>query len=117
MIHALFLAGYLAVVTAANVFLKLSAQAAGIWAFLALQLAGNLCGLGGVLLYTGLLRKLPLHVAFPLSRGVAVLGVQLVASLLVFHESFKVTEALGTAVVAAGVILLGTGVAKETARE
>jgi multidrug transporter EmrE-like cation transporter len=114
--HALFLAGYFVVVTTANVFLKLSAGAAGVWPFLALQLAGNLAGLAGVLLYTGLLRQLPLHVAFPLSRGVAVLGVQLVASLLVFHESFKATEALGTAAVAAGIILLGTGVTRGKAR-
>ncbi len=107
--NALFLAVYCVVVTAANVLLKRSADAGSLWPFLAFQIAGNVAGLGGVLVYTALLRTLPLHVAFPLSRGAAVLGVQLFASMVVFHESFKATEALGTAAVVAGVILLGTG--------
>jgi len=105
----LFLACYAVVVTAANVLLKLSADADGVWPFLAFQAGGNLAGLAGVLLYTGLLREMPLHTAFPLSRGVGVLGVQLAASLLVFHEAFKPTEAVGAAVVAAGIILVGAG--------
>ncbi|MGA2612054.1 MAG: hypothetical protein ABSG38_01200 [Spirochaetia bacterium] len=105
----LFLACYCIFVTAANALLKLSADASGVWTFLVFQVAGNLAGLAGVLLYTGLLQKMPLHVAFPLSRGVGVLGVQLVASLLVFHEVFKPTEAAGVVAVAAGIILVGTG--------
>ena len=60
-------------------------------------------------MYTGLLRRMPLHMAFPLSRGVGVLGVQLIASLLVFHETFRPTEAAGAAVVARGIILIGMG--------
>ena len=106
---ALFLACYGVFVTAANVLLKLSASANGIWLFLAFQAGGNLAGLVGVLVYTGLLRKMPLHIAFPLSRGVGVLGVQLAASLLVFHEVFKPTEAAGAVVVAAGIFLVGMG--------
>lgn len=107
--NALFLAAYCVAVTAANVLLKRSADAGSLAPFLAFQIAGNLAGFGGVLVYTALLRTLPLHVAFPLSRGAAVLGVQLVASIVVFHESFTITEALGTAAVVAGVILLGAG--------
>lgn len=110
----LFLACYCIFVTAANALLKLSADAVGVWAFLVFQVAGNLAGLAGVLLYTGLLQKMPLHVAFPLSRGVGVLGVQLVASLLVFHEVFKPTEAAGAVVVAAGIVLAGMGTRGET---
>ena len=106
---AFFLACYALVVSAANVLLKLSADANGAWLFLAFQAGGNLAGLAGVLLYTGLLRGMPLHVAFPLSRGAGVLGVQLAASLVVFHEAFRPTEAVGAAVVAAGIILVGTG--------
>ena len=105
----LFLTCYCVFVTAANVFLKLSADAHGVWLFLAFQAGGNLAGLAGVLLYTGLLRGMPLHLAFPLSRGVGVLGVQLIASLAVFHEVFKLTEVLGAVVVAGGVTLIGIG--------
>jgi multidrug transporter EmrE-like cation transporter len=107
--NALLLLCYLVFVTSANIFLKLSADARGVWMFVAMQAAGNLAGLVGVLAYTGLLRTLPLHVAFPLSRGLVVLGVQLAASLLVFHEVFRPTEAAGAALVAAGIIVIGRG--------
>jgi multidrug transporter EmrE-like cation transporter len=105
----LFLACYGVFVTAANVLLKLSAEANGAWPFLAFQAGGNLAGLGGVLVYTWLMRRMPLHIAFPLTRGAGVLGVQLVASLLVFREIFKPTEAAGAVIVAAGIILVGLG--------
>jgi uncharacterized membrane protein len=105
--NALFLLCYLVFVTSANVFLKLSADAHGAWMFVAMQAAGNLAGFVGILAYTGLLRTLPLHLAFPLSRGLVVLGVQLAAAVLVFHETFRVTEALGAGLVAAGIIVVG----------
>ena len=45
-----------------------------------------------------------------------VLGVQLAASVLVFHEVFRATEAAGAILVAAGVIVIGRGAARrETA--
>jgi multidrug transporter EmrE-like cation transporter len=100
---------YLVFVTAANVFLKLSAGAGTVWYFLVMQIAGNLVGFVGILAYTGLLQTLPLHIAFPISRGLVVLGVQLAASLLFFHEVFRPTEAAGAALVAAGIILVGAG--------
>lgn len=101
-------------VTAANVLLKLSADANGLWLFVVYQAAGNLAGLGGVLVYTALLHGMPLHLAFPLSRGVGVLGVQLIAAMLVFHEAFKPTEAVGVVVVAAGITLVGVSARRET---
>lgn len=100
---------YLVFVTSANVFLKLSADAGTVWYFLAMQIAGNLAGFVGILAYTGLLQTLPLHVAFPMSRGLVVLGIQVVASFVVFHEVFRLTEAIATALVAAGIILVGIG--------
>jgi len=103
----LVLVCYCAFVTAANVLLKLSADANGVWQFLVFQAGGNLAGLGGVLVYTWLLRRMPLHVAFPLTRGAGVLGVQLLGSVLVFHEVFSPREAVGAAAVAAGIILVG----------
>jgi multidrug transporter EmrE-like cation transporter len=106
---ALLLACYCVSVTAANVLLNLSAHAGGLWPFLAFQAAGNLAGLAGILVYTGLMRRMPLHVAFPLSRGAGVLGVQLVGSVMVFRETFTLREAVGAAVVAAGILLVGFG--------
>ena len=109
MTNALFLACYAVFVTASNIFLKCSADAGAVWLFLLFQVAGNLAGFVGILAYTGLMRTLPLHVAFPLTRGFAVIGVQLAASVLVFHEVFRPTEAAGTVLVAAGIVCVGLG--------
>ncbi|MGA2642257.1 MAG: hypothetical protein ABSG21_15290 [Spirochaetia bacterium] len=110
--NAGFLGCYLVFVTSANILLKLAADAHETWILVTMFAAGNLVGLAGVLAYTGLLRTLPLHVAFPLSRGLVVLGVQLVAALIVFHESFRFTEAAGAALVTAGIILVGLSASK-----
>jgi multidrug transporter EmrE-like cation transporter len=110
--NAGFLACYLVSVTAANILLKLAADAHETWTFVTMLTAGNVAGFAGVLVYTGLLRTLPLHVAFPLSRGLVVIAVQLVAALIVFHESFRFTEAAGAALVAAGIILVGVSASK-----
>jgi multidrug transporter EmrE-like cation transporter len=107
--NALFLLWYLVFVTGANILLKFSAGAEGVLPFLLFQAGGNLAGLVGVLAYTALLRDMPLHVAFPLSRGLAILGVQVGASVLVFHETFRLTEAAGAILVAAGIIFVGMG--------
>jgi multidrug transporter EmrE-like cation transporter len=107
--NALFLLCYAVFVTAANVMFKLSAQAGSASHFLLFQAGGNLAGFAGILLYTGLMRTLPLHVAFPLSRGFTAIGIQFVASVLVFHEVFRPTEAAGTALVIGGIICVGLG--------
>jgi multidrug transporter EmrE-like cation transporter len=106
---ALLVVVYAAFVTAANVLMKLSAGASALWPSLLLMTAGNFIGFVGILTYTLLLRTLPLHVAFPLTRGAAVLGVQLAASLIVFHEALRPTEAAGAALVVAGIVLAGLG--------
>ena len=105
--NAALLAGYFVFVTASNVFLKLSADARETWVLAVMFAAGNLVGFLGILAYTGLLRTLPLHVAFPLSRGLVVLGVQLFASLVFFRERFTPREAGGVVLVTAGIILVG----------
>ena len=104
--NALFLASYLVFVTAANVLLKESAAAGGGWLFYVLLVAGNLAGFVGILAYTGLLQTLPLHIAFPLSRGFVVLGI-LATSLIFFHEKLRVTEVAGVVLVTAGIVLVG----------
>jgi multidrug transporter EmrE-like cation transporter len=105
--NAAFLFCYLVLVTSANILLKLSADAHAPWQFWTALAAGNLVGFAGVLAYTALLRTLPLHLAFPISRGLVVLGVQLVAALIVFHESFRLTEAAAAVLVIAGIVLVG----------
>jgi multidrug transporter EmrE-like cation transporter len=105
--NAVLLVCYFLFVTGSNVFLKLSADAHETWVLAVMFAAGNLAGFVGILAYTGLLRSLPLHVAFPLSRGLVVLGVQLLASLVFFRETFTLREAGAVALVTAGIILVG----------
>jgi multidrug transporter EmrE-like cation transporter len=103
----LFVTVYFLFVTGANALLKLSASASSPLWFILLQLAGNLCGFVGVLAYTGLMRTTPLHIAFPLTQGFAVLGVQVLASALIFRESFSPLQAAGTVLVLGGIVLVG----------
>jgi multidrug transporter EmrE-like cation transporter len=111
--NAALLLGYLVFVTASNIFLKLSADARETWLLLLMFLAGNLAGLVGVLAYTGLLRTMPLHVAFPISRGLVVLGVQLFAALVIFREAFSLREAAAVALVSLGILLVGAAARRE----
>lgn len=106
-INVLFAAGNVLATVAANALLKLSAEAASLWPFLLFQVAGNLLGLLGVLAYTGLIRKMPMHVAFPLTRGLCVLGVQLGAAALFFREPVTPRHLAGAALVTAGIVLVG----------
>jgi len=110
--NALLLALYVVFVSGANLLLKLSAGATAAWPFIALQIGGNLAGFVAILAYTGLMRTLPLHAAFPLTRGFSILAIQGAVALLIFHESFRPKEILGIAAVAAGIILVGIGAQK-----
>lgn len=81
---------YGVLVTASNALVKISAGAEWFWPFLLPFAAGNIAGLGGVL------------------------GVQLAASLLLFHEALRPTEIAGAVLVTGGIIL--TGLAGERAK-
>ncbi len=110
--NALLLALYVMFVAGANLLLKLSAGTSAVWPFIVLQIGGNLAGFVAILAYTGMMRTLPLHVAFPLTRGFSVLVIQGAVALLIFHESFRPAEIIGVAAVAAGIILVGVGAQK-----
>jgi multidrug transporter EmrE-like cation transporter len=109
---AIFLFLNCAFATTANILLKHSAIAVSMPAFIAFQIAGNLIGFAGILAYTGLLRKLPLHVAFPLTQGLAAIGILVFGSVLIFREAFSVKEGVGCALVIAGIVLIGLGSGK-----
>ena len=89
-----------------NASFKLSALAANWKGLISWQVIGNLAGLVTVLTLTGLLRYLPLHVAQPMVQGLAILGVQIVASRLFFHEAISPTQWIGMAVIIGGMILI-----------
>jgi undecaprenyl phosphate-alpha-L-ara4N flippase subunit ArnE len=93
-----------------NVFsqtcLKKSAIVHGVKQIFIWQVAGNFSGFLGVLIFTALLRYLPLAVAFPVIQGVAVIGVQLIAARIFFKEKITLVQWLGTALVIAGILLI-----------
>ncbi|MGQ9491627.1 MAG: SMR family transporter [Anaerolineae bacterium] len=109
MAPAALLAGNLLFNIMANASFKLSAIAAGWRGFLAWQVIGNLAGFITVLTLTGLLRYLPLHVAYPVTAGLAVIGVQVAAARWLFGEVISPGQWLGTLLVIAGIVLVGRG--------
>jgi multidrug transporter EmrE-like cation transporter len=90
-----------------NASFKASADARAWRAFLAWQVAGNLAGFATVVTLTVLLRRWPLHVAFPVTTGLAVIGVQVVGAHWIYHESIRPAQWLGTSLVVAGIWLIG----------
>lgn len=90
-----------------NASFKASADSRTWRGFLFWQVVGNLSGLVTVLTLTGLLRYLPLHVAFPLTTGLTVIGVQVGAAHWLFRETVSSTQWLGTALILAGIFLIG----------
>ncbi len=90
----------------ANVGFKYSALGHGWKQVLMWQVVGNLAGLITVITLTLLLKYMPLHIAFPLTTGLSVIGVSLIASNLFFHEEVTGSHWLGTLLVALGIVLL-----------
>ena len=91
----------------ANSSFKASAGSSNWRGFLFWQVVGNLAGFVTVLTLTALLRSVPLRVAFPVTIGLAVIGVQVVSARLLFHEPVSSAQWLGTLLVVAGIALIG----------
>ncbi len=70
------------------------------------QVVGNLAGLATVITLTWLLRYMPLSVAFPLTTGLTLLGVQFVAASWIFHEQVSERQWLGTLALLIGIWLI-----------
>lgn len=91
----------------ANASFKVSADSRTWREFLFWQVIGNLAGLVTVLTLTGLLRHLSLHVAFPLTTGLTVVSVQVVAAWWLFRETITPAQWVGTLLIVAGIFLIG----------
>ena len=90
----------------ANASFKVSAHSPSWRNFLFWQVIGNLAGLVTVITLTWLLRYQPLSVAFPLTTGLGVIGVQIVASLWLFRESITAERWLGSLLIILGIAFL-----------
>jgi multidrug transporter EmrE-like cation transporter len=103
-----FILGHLALNTLANASYKLSSMSSDWRRFLLWQIIGNLSGFVGVLVFTGLLRLVPLHVAHPVTQGLAVIGVQVVAAWILFRETIGPFQWAGSGLVIVGIALIST---------
>lgn len=90
----------------ANASFRVSAMSETWRGILTWQVVGNLAGLITVITLTWLLRYMPLSVAFPLTTGLTVLGVQMVAASWIFHEPISQRQWLGTLAVVLGIWLI-----------
>ena len=70
------------------------------------EVIGNLAGFITVITLTWMLRYIPLHVAFPLTTGMAVIGVQMVSGNLFFGENITHNHWLGACLVIMGIVFL-----------
>ena len=89
-----------------NAAFRVSALSATWRGLLIWQVIGNLAGLVTVITLTWLLKYMPLSIAFPLTTGLTVLGVQLVAASWIFHEPISERQWLGTLAVVIGIWLI-----------
>jgi multidrug transporter EmrE-like cation transporter len=104
-IVALLLLANMAANTSAHIFLKRSAAGGEARKFLFWQVAGNLVSFVGLLAYTVLLKRMPLHTAYPVTEGLTAVGVLLVGSLLVYKERIRPIAWAGACLVLAGIVL------------
>lgn len=91
----------------AHTSFKYSTASPGWRGFLGWQIVGNLAGLATVITLTALLRHQLLHVAFPVTTGLAVIGVQVLGNRFIFHESISSIQWLGTLLVVLGIAQIG----------
>jgi multidrug transporter EmrE-like cation transporter len=105
-VPAILIGGNLLFNVIANASFKLSAASPSWRGFLAWQLVGNLAGFVTVLALTALLRFVPLHVAYPVTAGLAVIGVQVAAAGLLFRETISFAQWLGALLIAVGIALI-----------
>ncbi len=91
---------------ASNAGFRMSAFSGSWRGFLVWQVVGNVAGLITVLTLTALLRYMPLGVAFSLTTGLAIIGVQLIAAVWLFHEPMSLRQWFGTLTIVAGIWLI-----------
>ena len=92
-----------------NAGLKLSASGGGVKGYVSWQLVGNVAGFLGIQALPGLMALLPMHIAFPVSQGLAVIGTQVLAAHWFFKETITPLQWAGTVLVVAGIALIGSG--------
>jgi multidrug transporter EmrE-like cation transporter len=90
----------------ANAAFRVSARSETWRGVMTWQVAGNLAGFVTVVTLTGLLRYVPLSIAFPVTTGLSIIGVQIVASRWLFNEPVSAVQWTGALLIALGIFLV-----------
>src|SRR5262249_9879865 len=90
----------------ANAAFRVSARSATWSDIVTWQVLGNLSGFVTVVTLTGLLRYTPLSIAFPVTTGLSIIGVQVVAAKWLFHEPIDAVQWAGSLLIGVGVFLV-----------
>jgi multidrug transporter EmrE-like cation transporter len=105
MLRVFLLGLNLAFTILASAAFRLSAWGATWRTILGWQVVGNVAGLVTVVTLTGLLRHMPLSIAFAVTTGLSVLGVQVVATSSLFHEPISPLQWTGSMFIMIGIFL------------
>ena len=100
------LANFLCNIIAGAAF-RYSALAGDARGFLFWQIVGNLAGFLTVIALTVLLRFVPLSVAYPITTGLSVIAVQVIAARLLLHEPLPLRVWFGTILIVLGILFVG----------
>src|SRR5262249_4029829 len=95
----------LAFTVLANGAFRLSAWSTTWRTILGWQVVGNVAGLATVVTLTGLVRQMPLSIAFPLTTGLGILGVQVLATSSLFREAMSPVQWMGSFFILVGIFL------------
>jgi multidrug transporter EmrE-like cation transporter len=90
----------------ANAAFRVSARSATWGDVLTWQALGNLAGFVTVVALTGVLRYVPLSIAFPVTTGISIVGVQVVAAQWLFGEAISGVQWTGALLIGLGVLLV-----------
>jgi multidrug transporter EmrE-like cation transporter len=90
----------------ANTAFRISARSGSWREILSWQVTGNAAGFVTAVTLTGLLRYVPLSIAFPVTTGMSILGVQVIAAWGLFHEPIDAVQWLGSLLIGVGIFLL-----------
>ena len=89
-----------------NAAFRVSAMSETMRGLITWQVVGNLAGFVTVITLTWMLKYMPLSIAFPLTTGLTVLGVQMVAASWIFREPVSERQWLGTLAIVVGIWLI-----------
>jgi multidrug transporter EmrE-like cation transporter len=106
LIPVFFVLGHTVMNVFSNIFYKKSADVKGIARFGLWQIVAGTFSFIGVLSYTFSLKYLPVSVAFPVTQGLAVVGVTIIGAWLVYKEKIQRIQWLAMALITIGILFV-----------